>query len=118
MTNEITYKISDTKYGTKAIVTLPEGTFNLTLTYRKGMNNRREWVVNGNYPEAKYLISYDGGSLFILKKGGEFTIGQKLTHKALGKGVVTNVNGNIVAVDFGKKGQKVMMKSILKNFLK
>jgi len=118
MTSKITYKITDTNYGTKAIVNLPEGTFNLTLTYRNGMNKRREWTVSGSYPEAKYSISYDGGNLFILEKGGEFTVGQKLIHKAFGKGVVTNVNGNMVAVDFGKKGQKVMMKNILKNFLK
>lgn len=118
MTNEITYKISDTNYGTKAVVTLPEGTFNLTLSYRTGLNNRREWTVVGNYPKDSYLISYDGGELIILKKGGEFEVGQKVNHKAFGEGTVTNVNGNMIAIDFGKKGQKVMMKSILKNFLK
>ena len=118
MKNEITYKISDTNYGTKAVVTLPEGTFNLTLTYRTGLNNRREWKVEGNYPRDSYMISYEGDELIILKKGGEFEVGQKVNHKAFGEGTVTNVNGNMVAIDFGKKGQKVMMKSILKNFLK
>ena len=115
---EVTYKISDTNRGTFLTVNLPEGTFNLTLTYKKGMNNQRVWTVNGNYPAAKWSISYEGGKVFILAKGGEYEEGQKVTHKAFGKGVVTYVSENMVTINFDKVGEKVLGKSILKNFLK
>jgi hypothetical protein len=118
MKNEVTYKISDTNNGTKAVVTLPEGTFNLTLNYHKGMNNQRVWTVDGNYPKDKWLISYEGGKLFILKKGGEYEVGQEINHKAFGKGIITNINDNMLSINFDKVGEKIMMKSILKNFIK
>lgn len=74
MKKEITYKITDSNTGTFAQVYLPEGTFNLRLTYHTGLNNRREWSVNGAYPKEKYMISYEGGDLIILKKGGEYEL--------------------------------------------
>ena len=118
MKKGVTYEISDTNKGMFAKVNLPEGTFNLTLSYKTGMNNRRIWIVNGNYPKDKWLISYEKGSLIILEKGGNFEVGQILIHKAFGKGIVTNINGSMVTIKFDKVGEKIMMKSILKNFLK
>ena len=115
--SEITYKITDKNSGMFAEVNLPEGTFNLKISFKRGMNNRRESVITGNYPTEKYMISYDG-SLIILEKGGEFTVGQKLEHKAFGKGIVEKVTENSITVNFTKAGQKTMMKSIIKNFLK
>ena len=119
MKTEVTYKISDTNYGTKAVVNLPEGTFTLTLKYHNGINNQRVWTVEGNYPKDKWLISYEGGKLFILEKGrDDFKIGQEVIHKAFGKGVIASINDNMISINFDKIGEKTMMKSIIKNFLK
>lgn len=117
MTTEITYKINDSKGGTFATVNTPDGTFNLKLVYHNGQDNRRVWEVKGTYPREKYMITYEGGRLFILRKGGDFEVGQTITHKAFGTGVVKSVNGNAVCVNFEKAGEKVMMKSILANFI-
>jgi hypothetical protein len=112
-----TYKINDTKNGTFATVTLPEGVFNLKLTYKNGLNNVREWSVVGTYPREKYMIAYENGVLIILEKGGDYEVGQKINHKAFGEGVITNVSEKSVIVDF--KGQaRPFSKSILKNFIK
>lgn len=115
-TFKITSKISDTKNGTFATVNLAEGKFNLTLKPRRGANNRKEWDVVGSYPADKYLISYEGGSLIILPKGGEYTVGQEVTHKVFGKGVVTDVADNALVIKFAEC-EKMLLKSILKNFL-
>lgn len=114
----ISYEIKDNGYGMKAFVHLPEGDFTLTLKYHNGMNGRREWNVTGNYPK-NYSISYDANGLHILERDETaFEVGQKVNHKAFGAGVVTNVNGNVVSVEFENKGKKVMMGTILRNFLK
>lgn len=112
-----TYEIKDTNAGTFATVTLEEGTFNLQLTYKNGLNNTRVWEVKGSYPKEKYSITYEQGKLFILAKGGEYVIGQIVNHKAFGEGVILNVTETVVTVNF-KAGQKSIMKSILKNFIK
>jgi hypothetical protein len=112
------YKISDSKIGMFATVNLPEGVFNLTLKPHKGINNRKEWTVIGSYPTEKWSISYEGGKLFILAKGGDFFVGQKINHKAFGKGVITNINGGTVGINFNESGEKAMAKSILTNFIK
>ena len=114
--SQITYKITDTNSGMFAEVNLPEGTFNLSISFKRGMNNRRETVITGNYPTEKYMISYDGG-LVILEKGGDYEIGQELDHKAFGKGIVEKVSDKSITINFAKVGQKTMMKSIIKNFL-
>ena len=116
MTNEITYKISDTSNGIFAEVNLPEGTFNLKLTSYTGLNNRREWKVNGHYP-SNYSITYESGTLFILAKGGSYEIGQVVNHKAFGKGTIESVNSGSVMINFEKVGTKSFMTSILANFL-
>lgn len=118
MKNEITYKLSDTSKGHFLTVNLPEGTFNLTLSYHTGFNNTREWKVNGNYPKDKYSITYTNGNVFILKIGGEYAEGQKVTHKAFGKGVITFAGKNTLTINFKKVGEKSLMKSIAGNFLK
>lgn len=117
-TTEISYEIKDTNYGTKVFLHLPEGDFTLNLRYHRGMNNRRVWTVDGTYPEDKYLISYENGKLFVLPKGGDYKVGQIIEHKAHGKGTVISVNETSVVIDFGTKGEKMMLKSILKNFIK
>ena len=117
-TSEITYKIEDTNRGMFATVNLPEGTFNLLLTSFTGLNNRREWKINGHYPTEKYSITYEGGGrLFILVKGGSYEVGQAVNHKAFGNGVIETVNNGSVTINFEKVGMKSMMTSILANFL-
>jgi hypothetical protein len=116
MKNQITTKIQDTSKGIFATVTTPEGIFNLKLTFVRGLNNKRECVITGNYPEDLYDISYQGG-LVVLKKGGSFTVNQKIIHRAFGKGVITSVNDNAIIIDFNGT-IKCMQASILKNFLK
>ena len=111
------YTISDTNKGVFAKVELDGKEYNLSLRYRTGSNNRRTWEVCGKYPTEKYLISYEGGKLIILEKGGEYEVGQTVNHKAFGKGIVTNVTDTTLAIDFGAKGEKCIMKSILNNFL-
>ena len=118
MKNEITYKIEDTNSGVFATVNLPEGTFNLRLTSFTGLNNRREWKVNGHYPMDKYMITYEGGGrLFIFVKGGEWNEGETVTHRAFGKGVITAVYESSLTVEFENFGTKSIMKSIAINFL-
>ena len=113
----ITYQISDTSTGMFLNVTLPEGSFNLTLKHYRGMNNRREWKVVGNYPSKKWSISYNGADVSILALGGSYTEGQEIIHKAHGKGVVKVVGESMVTIDFEKVGQKTMLTSILNNFI-
>lgn len=114
----VSYKIEDTNSGVKAFVTLPEGNFTLNLNYHNGMNGRRVWTVEGNYPKDRYMISYEMGKLFIIEKSNnELTEGQIINHKAFGKGIITSVSDNTVVINFDKAGQKQLMKSILANFL-
>jgi len=114
----VSYQIKDTNSGTKAFVTLPEGNFTLNLSYRNGLNGRRVWTVEGNYPKNRYMISYEMGKLFIIeKKDNDFTEGQIINHKAFGQGTVTLVRSNAVVINFDKAGQKQFAKSILANFL-
>lgn len=114
----ISYEIKDNGYGMKAFVHLPEGDFTLTLKYHNGMNGRREWDVIGHYPK-NYSITYGANGLSILERDETaFEVGQKINHKAFGAGTVIKVNGNAVVVDFKKVGQKPMMGTILRNFLK
>jgi hypothetical protein len=114
----ISYEIKDTTYGVKAFLHLPEGDFTLTLKPRRGANSRRVWEIAGNYPKDKYCISYDGGNLLILDVDNTpFTVGQEINHRAFGKGKVTSVNGDMVAIDFEKVGEKTMMSSLLRNVL-
>lgn len=117
-TMNTSYKISDTSNGMFLNVTLPEGNFNLSLQSFRGMNNRREFKVVGSYPKDKYSITYEGGHVSILEIGGEFTKGQKVTHKAFGKGRITQVSDSAISIEFNKIGQKTLAKSIAKNFLK
>lgn len=112
------YKITDTNKGILAVVTLPEGIFNLTLTYKTGQNNRREWLISGKYPTEKYSILYDGNTLSILEKGGSYEIGQKVEHKAFGFGIITEMSSNCLVINFKNVGTKSLMLSIAKNFLK
>jgi hypothetical protein len=116
-TLKTSYSIKDTNSGIFAKVNLPEGTFNLKLYYHFGLNGTREWEIKGNYPKEKYSISYDMGMLFILKIGGEFEEGQKINHKAFGKGIITSIKGQMIIIDF-KGTKKLFAKSILTNFLK
>ena len=117
-TSKFTYKISDTNSGVFAEVNLPEGTFNLRLTSYRGLNNRREWKVNGHFPTEKYSITYEGGGrLFILAKGGSYEVGQIINHKAFGTGTIEAVNSGSVTINFETVGTKSFMTSILANFL-
>lgn len=118
--SEISFKINDGYNGTFAEVKLPEGNYNLKLTPYRGLNNRREWKVLGNYPKDKYRISYEGGGdLHILKKGGAlYNAGETVTHTAFGKGVITSVSDDMVTINFEKAGTKSLLKSIASNFLK
>ena len=116
-TSNIIWTINDSKTGTWAKVTTPEGTFNLKLTYKTVMNGRREWSVTGQLPKDKYMITYNGGELFVLPLGGDFEVGQVINHKAFGKGTITTIVGEIVTIQF-TNGSKSLMKSILKNFIK
>lgn len=114
----ISYEIKDNGYGLKAFIHLPEGNFTLTLKSKYDFNGRRIWDVIGTYPK-NYSISYDANGLSILEKNDTaFEVGQKLNHKAFGTGTVIKVNGNAVTIDFDKVGQKTMMATILRNFLK
>ena len=120
MTTSISYKINDTVNGIFATVYLPEGEFHLRLDYRRGMNNRRTWTIRGNYPEDKYLISYENGELFVLPKssGDEFVEGATVEHSRFGKGLVTSATKNVVNVTFEKYGNKSLAKSIIANTMK
>ena len=116
-TSNIIWTINDSNSGTWAKVTTPEGTFNLKLTYKTVMNGRREWSVNGQWPKDKYMITYNGGELFVLPLGGDFEVGQVINHKAFGQGTISSIVGEVVTIQFAN-GSKSLMKSILKNFIK
>lgn len=114
-----TYKITDTEKGIFANIQIEEGTFNLEikqLPYNKIDGNRRTFEVVGNYPTDKYLITYEAGKLFILKKGGKYEVGQKVTHKAFGKGIIEKVTENSLSINFNGE-LKNIMKIIAANFL-
>ena len=115
-TTDYIYKMRDTKSGIYADLTIDGKTYNLSLRYFRGMNNTRDWEVKGNFPADKYSISYEGGKLIVLRKGGDYEVGQKINHKAFGEGVITSINGNMIGIDFNGT-TKAMMKSILANFL-
>jgi len=114
------YKITDTKSGIFAKVDLEEGTFNLEirqLPYNRIDGNRRTFEVIGTYPRENYAITYEAGRLFILKKGGSYTVGQEVEHSTFGKGIINEITNNALAVTFGEE-KKYIMKSIAINFLK
>lgn len=117
-TSTISFKINDSVNGIFATINLPEGEFHVRLDYKKGFNGRREWTVLGQYPKDKYSITYDGTLTILPLSAGDFEVGQKVTHKAFGKGVVTEVGKGAIRVQFNKKGEHLIMRSIAANFMK
>ena len=114
----ISFKINDSVNGIFATINLPEGEFHVRLDYKKGFNGRREWTVLGQYPKDKYSITYDGTLTILPLSAGNFEVGQKVTHKAFGKGVVISSSTGAIRVEFEKVGQKQIMRSIASNFMK